>query len=72
MKLTEEDKKFLREEFFEDERSILQIEKALKKTIFEIDGKRISADEAIRLHEKKLNKLGITMGQVIKKGLEET
>ena len=49
MKLTEEDKKFLREEFFEDERSILQIEKAIKKTIFEIDGKRISADEAISL-----------------------
>ena len=41
MKLTEEDKKFLREEFFEDERSILQIEKAIKETIFEIDGKRI-------------------------------
>ena len=49
MKLTEEDRQFLREEFFEDERSILQIEKAIKKTIFEIDGKRISADEAISL-----------------------
>jgi hypothetical protein len=32
----------------------------------------ISADEAIRLHEKKLNRLGITIGQVIKKRLEET
>lgn len=44
-----DDKKSLREETFEDERGILQIEKAMKKTIFEIDGKRISADEAISL-----------------------
>ena len=49
MKLTEEDRQFLREEMFEDERSILQIEKAMKKTTFEIDGKRISADDAISL-----------------------
>lgn len=27
----------------------------------------ISAEEAVRLHEKKLNRLGITIGQVIKK-----
>ena len=53
MKLTEEDKKFLREEMFEDERSILQIEKAIQKTIFEIDGKRISADEVISLIGRK-------------------
>ncbi len=53
MKLTEEDRQFLREEMFEDERSILQIEKAMKKTIFEIDGKRISADDAISLIGRK-------------------
>ena len=29
----------------------------------------ISTKEAIRLHEKKLNRLGITIGQVIKKGI---
>lgn len=29
----------------------------------------ISAKEAVRLHEKKLNRLGITIGQIIKKGI---
>ena len=29
----------------------------------------ISTEEAIRLHEKKLNRLGITIGQVIEKGI---
>lgn len=29
----------------------------------------VSMQEAVRLHEKKLNKLGITIGQVIEKGI---
>ena len=29
----------------------------------------ISTEEAIRLHEKKLNKLGIIIGQIIEKGI---
>ena len=29
----------------------------------------VSMQEAIRLHEKKLNRLGITIGQVIEKGI---
>lgn len=29
----------------------------------------ISAEEAVRLHEKKLNRLGITIGQVVEKGI---
>ena len=49
VKLTEEDKKFLREELYEDDDSIDQIERALKKTVFEIDGKRISAEGVIEL-----------------------
>ena len=28
-----------------------------------------SAEEAVRLHEKKLNRLGITIGRVIEKGI---
>ena len=51
-------KKFLREEMFEDERSILRIEKAIQKTIFEIDGKRISADEVISLMGRKTSCAG--------------
>ena len=49
VKLTEEDKKFLREMMYEDEKSINQIEKALDKTIFELDGKRITAEEARKI-----------------------
>ena len=49
MKLTEEDKKFLKEELHEDDESIDQIERALKKTIFELDGKRISAEKVVDL-----------------------
>lgn len=29
----------------------------------------ISAEEAVRLHEKKLNRLGITIGQIVKRGI---
>lgn len=29
----------------------------------------VSAQEAVRLHEKKLSKLGMTIGQVIEKGI---
>ena len=46
VKLTEEDKRFLREKMYEDDQSIDQIERALAKTIFELDGKRITAEEA--------------------------
>ena len=29
----------------------------------------ISAEEAVRLHEKKLNRLGITIRQIVKRGI---
>ena len=49
VKLTEVDKKFLKEELHEDDESIDQIKRALKKTTFELDGKRISAEKVVGL-----------------------
>ena len=47
MKLTEEDRDFLRTQYHEDEESIDQIEKALRKTTFHMGNERISAEEVI-------------------------
>ena len=49
VKLSEEDKNYLREVMYEDDKSIDQIERALEKTIFELDGNRITAEEARRV-----------------------
>ena len=49
MKLTEEDRVYLREECHEDDEDIRQIEKVISKTTFKLDGKRIPLKEAIDL-----------------------
>lgn len=48
MKLTREDREYLREHFHEEEWAINQIEEAIKKTTFKIGGKRVTSTEVIR------------------------
>ena len=47
MKLTEEDRAYLRDTLKEDTESIRQIEQVLAKTTFKIDKKRLTAEEVI-------------------------
>ena len=47
LKLTEKDRRFLRTQYHEDDESIDQIERALRKTTFYLGNKRISAEEVV-------------------------
>lgn len=53
MKLTKEDRQYLREICHENEAAIEQIERASQKTVYEYQGKRISEKRALEILGRK-------------------
>lgn len=53
MKLTKEDKQYLREICHENEAAIEQVERASRKTVYEYHGKRISEKRALEILGRK-------------------